>query len=122
MEFQGNVSDKVVEIHISGHLTKMDYEAFVPRIEEVIAAQGKICILFEMHDFHGWDMAAAWEDLKFDIRHFRDIERLAVVGEAAWQKWMSRFCKPFTRAEIRYYTHDQLEEANDWLRVPVHSA
>ena len=49
---------------------------------------GKICILFEMEDFHGWKTAALWEDLKFDLKHFAAIERLAMVGDRKWQKGM----------------------------------
>lgn len=56
-----------------------------------------------MHDFHGWELAAAWEDTKFSMRHFHDSERLAMVGEKAWQHWMAVFCKPFTKADVRYF-------------------
>ena len=47
-------------------------------------------MLFDMTDFHGWDAGAAWEDIKFDIKHFADIERLAMVGirsgSMAWRR------------------------------------
>ena len=52
-----------------------------------------------MHDFHGWTASAAWEDTKFGVRHFHDIERLAMVGETKWQHGMAIFCKPFTTAQ-----------------------
>ena len=42
-----------------------------------------------MKDFHGWDAGALWEDIKFDLKHFSDIERVAMVGEKKWQKGMS---------------------------------
>ena len=38
-----------------------------------------------MTGFQGWDAGAAWEDLKFDLKHFGDIERLAMVGDKKWQ-------------------------------------
>jgi hypothetical protein len=62
-----------------------------------------------MHDFHGWDAGALWEDAKFDLKHFADIERLAFVGEKKWEKGMAQFCRPFTKATIRYF--DRSEEA-----------
>ena len=68
-----------------------------------------------MHDFHGWEMAAAWEDTKFGMRHFHDIERLAMVGEKAWQHGMSVFCKPFTKAKIRYFDSSEAAEADRWI-------
>ena len=107
---------KVLEVHVSGKLTKEDYEKFIPEVERLVQSHGTISILFEMHDFHGWEVAAAWEDTKFAIRHFSDIKRLAVIGEKRWQKGMTTFCKPFTRAEIQYFEHSQAEQATAWLR------
>jgi hypothetical protein len=68
-----------------------------------------------MADFHGWDAGALWEDIKFDIRHFADIERLAMVGDKKWQHGMATFCKPFTKATIRYFHHAEATQARKWL-------
>jgi len=68
-----------------------------------------------MRDFHGWDAGALWEDIKWDAKHFNDIDRLAIVGEKSWHKWMTGFCGPFTTAQVRYFTHEQLDKAREWL-------
>ena len=68
-----------------------------------------------MRDFHGWDAGALWEDIKWDAKHFNDIERLAIVGEKTWHKLMAGFCKPFTTARVRYFTQEQFVEAHAWL-------
>jgi hypothetical protein len=72
--------ENLLVVIATGKLTKEDYAAFLPKVNEMIKEQKKINILFDMHDFHGWE-AAAWEDTKFALHHFSDIERLAVVGE-----------------------------------------
>ena len=46
---------------------------------------------------------------------FSDIERLAIVGENKWQQGMATFCKPFTKATIRYFDHADAAEARKWL-------
>ena len=102
-----------VEVKVTGKLTREDYEIFVPEMERLIKQHGKIRVLFDMHDFHGWEVAALWEDLKFDARHFKDIERLALVGEKAWEKGMAVFCRPFTMATIRYFDRSQVGEARE---------
>ena len=56
-----------------------------------------------------------WEDLKFDYKHFRDIEKLAIVGESKWEQGMATFCKPFTSAKIQYFDHEKLDEAIAWV-------
>lgn len=105
----------MLEVNVTGKLTKDFYEEFIPAVERQIAEHGKLRILFTMHDFHGWTAGALWEDIKFDVKHWRHIERLAMVGEKRWQKGMATFCKPFTTAKIKYFDHSQADEAKTWL-------
>ncbi|MBF0245647.1 MAG: STAS/SEC14 domain-containing protein [Planctomycetes bacterium] len=107
---------KLLIVHLSGKLTKEDYTDLVPVFERRVQQQhGKLCLLLDMHDFHGWDVSAAWEDLKLGISHFNDVERLAMVGENRWQEAMAIFAKPFTMAKVRYFEHAELEAARQWL-------
>ena len=106
---------KVLEVAVSGKLTHGDYEQFTPAFERLAKQHGKIRVLFEMKDFHGWEAAALWDDIKFDLKHFGDIERLAMVGDKKWEKWMSAFCRPFTTAVIRYFDHNAISAARAWL-------
>lgn len=109
------ICGKVMEIHLNGTLTKEDYARFVPDTEEMIRQHEKINMLIMMDDFHGWDAGALWEDIKWDAKHFNHVERIAVVGDQKWQKWMTTFCKPFTTAKVRYFDHGQVPEARAWL-------
>ena len=38
-----------------------------------------------------------------------------MVGEAKWQQGMAAFCKPFTKATIRYFDHAHAADARKWL-------
>jgi hypothetical protein len=78
VELVESFDGKVVTVRASDKLTREDYEHFVPVFERLIAQHGKIRVLFDLHDFHGWKAGALWEDMKFDVKHFRDIERLAI--------------------------------------------
>ena len=109
------IHDKFLEIDLHGRLSREDYEGLVPEIERQILQHRKIHLLVTMHDFHGWDAGALWEDIKWDAKHFNDIERLAIVGEKSWHKWMAGFCRPFTTASIRYFALEQLDQAHAWL-------
>jgi hypothetical protein len=106
---------RVLEVRVTGKLTKEAYQKFVPAVDGQIKEYGKLRILFIMRDFHGWTAGAMWEDLKFDLKHWKDIERLAIVGDKKWEKGMAAFCKPFTKATIRYFDAAQIEEARQWL-------
>lgn len=106
---------KLLTIQVSGKLIKDDYAEFVPEFERLVRQHGKLRVLFDLTDFHGWDLSAAWEDTKFGIHHFADIDRLAMIGDKAWQHGMAIFCKPFTTAEVRYFDHANADEARQWL-------
>jgi hypothetical protein len=112
---RGSSEGNVLEIELTGRLQKEDYAHFVPEMERFVKEHGKIRVLVEMHDFHGWSAGALWEDIKFDLRHFRDIERIAIVGEKAWERGMAAFCKPFTAAKLRYFERSDINEARSWL-------
>ena len=112
------VDGKILNVRVSGKLKKADYEVFVPEFEKAISEHGRIRVLFEMVDFRGWRAAALWEDIKL-LKHFDGVERIAMVGEKAWQAGMSVFCKPFTKAEVRYFEHPDIDQAHQWVSEGV---
>jgi hypothetical protein len=119
LEFREESDGKIIAVSVSGKLTKTDYERFVPETERLIRQYGTIRILFEMHDFHGWEAGALGMDIKFDVKHFKDIERLAIVGEKAWEHGMAVFCRPFTTAMIHYFDCSQAAEARAWIEAEM---
>jgi hypothetical protein len=117
MPIQLNEEDggKILVVHVVGKLAAADYADFVPAFERLLRQHGKLRVLFDMTGFQGWDAGAVWEDIKFDMKHFADIERLAMVGEKKWQHGMAEFFKPFTNATMRYFDHADAAEARKWL-------
>lgn len=102
-------------ITVSGKLIEDDYIELIERMKELVAYHGKINILIELDDFHGWSAGAAWQDLKFGIDHADDIEKIALVGDSAWEKGMAIFVKPFTSAEVQYFDVNNIQDAHDWV-------
>lgn len=107
----------LVEIYVTGKLSIEDYHQFVPIIDAKIEENGTANLLFFLADFHGWELAALWEDAKFDISHYRKIERIAFIGETAWEKGLTRFCKPFSGAVFKYFELGAEDTARDWLET-----
>ena len=105
----------VLAVHVSGKLVKADYEHFVPEFERLVQQHGKLRVLFDMIGFHGWEAGALCEDIKFATKHFSAIERLAMVGDKKWEHGMATFCKPFTKATVKYFDHAEAAQARKWL-------
>lgn len=104
-----------LEVTVSGKLAKDDYERLGPKFDQFIKQYGPLRVLVSLEDFHGWTTGGLWEDVKFDFRHYRDLERLAIVGEKSWHEGMAWFCKPFTQAKIRYFENFEIDDARRWL-------
>jgi hypothetical protein len=101
---------KVLELQLTGKVTKEDYEQFVPAVERLVKEHGRIRILVEMRDFHGWTAGALWQDVKFDAKHFSDIERLTIVGETKWQHGMA------TRSAV---SPNNRPHSSEWSPCPI---
>jgi hypothetical protein len=106
----------VVAVKLSGKLHDEDYKHFVPTIEAAVAHEGKVRLLAQFADFHGWDWHAAWDDLKFGLRHYSDFDRIAMIGDRRWEAWMTTFAKPFTKANVRYFDVSDADTAWKWVQ------
>jgi hypothetical protein len=106
---------KVLAFKMSGKLHDEDYKTFVPLVDAAIAEQGKVRLLAVFEDFHGWDMHALWDDIKFATTHCTKIERIAMVGDRKWEAWMAKVCKPFTMAKLRYFDVSDIDSARAWI-------
>lgn len=107
-------SDKVLAFRLSGKLHDADYKAFVPQIDEA-AKSGKVRLYAEFHDFAGWDAAALWDDIKFATTHCTAFDKVALVGDRTWEKYMAMVCKPFTLAKVEYFDAADADKARAWL-------
>ena len=112
-----NNSGNILELDVSGKFVASDFQSLEATFQKLVKQYGKIRVLFRMQDFHGWEPVAFWDEVKFDLKHLRDIERLALVGDKQWEKFLGVFGRPFTSAEIRYFDKSALAEARAWLEL-----
>lgn len=110
---------RVLEVTASGRLSHADYQQLEPAVERLLKRHGRINVLFEMTNFEGWDLGGFWDDVKFDLKHFADVERFAMVGEQRWEKHLTDLSRPFTAADVRYFDRDRIDEARQWVAAGV---
>ena len=107
----------LVTVRVSQKLTEGDYETLIPAWRRLLEEKGSFRMLFVMEDFHGWEPGAAWDDFRFDIRHASEVERVAMVGEKRWQKWLAKIGGVFMPERVRYFDLADLAEAKRWVRA-----
>ena len=108
-------ADNVLRVRASGKLRDEDFAKLFPLIDAAVAARGKCRLLIELHDFHGWDLHGLWDDFKFHATQCSGIERIAYVGEKAWQKWMIRLARAFPGVAVRYFDASEADAVRAWL-------
>ncbi|GIX21363.1 MAG: hypothetical protein KatS3mg121_0146 [Gammaproteobacteria bacterium] len=108
-------SPKVVAIKCSGKVHDEEYKEVAARLEEIIRERGRIRLLTQFEDFHGWDLQAAWDDLVFGLKHAGDLERIAVVGDQPWERWIANVSRWFVSGPVRYFDVKEADKAWYWI-------
>ena len=106
---------RILDVKVSGKLAHEDFKLFIQRFDQLVGQHGRIRILCDLVSFDGWEASAMWDEIKWDVKHFSNIARLAVVGAKTWEEQLSLFCGPFTTAELRYFDQTRAAEARTWL-------
>lgn len=110
-------SGAVVGMRVSETLTHADLDQIAADLKPYLSKDARINVLILMEDFHGWESVSAMlQDLKIDAQANKHVDRIAMVGEAKWQKWMAWFTKAVARGELKYFDRAQLAQAWEWLR------
>ena len=101
---------------MSGKLSDDDYKMLVAELEHEMKKNGKIRLVLEFDDFHGWDVHAAWDGVKYGFKYNKYLERVAHLGDKRWQKWIAKLTKLIAKGELRYFDLKQKEHAWNWMR------
>ena len=108
--------DAVLLIRADGQLTTEDYADFVSRFEELAQAAPNRMLIELGSAFTGWSIAALWRDIKFDLQHWKQFGRMAIIGDKRWERWGTDLIDPFFPAEMKFFERGSEAEAEEWLR------
>lgn len=101
-------------IAFSDALTEEDHDIFASTLADHLKEHTTTRVLITMDDVDSWAPEERWTDLAFDIRHLRDLDKVAIVGEDVWETWLDKVEELFPMSTVQIY-EDQ-EEALDWVR------
>ena len=108
-------SESALAFRISRPLSREEVKTITDELEGTITARGKIRILLDLQAFPYEDLGALWEDLKFDVKHAKDLERLALVGAGEMENWATRIFGVLTFTRCRCFDEGHVEDAWQWL-------
>lgn len=106
-------------VRARGKLTVEDYEkVWIPRLRNLIDAHGSVRVLLFMgEDFDGWEIGAAWDDVKFGVRYGNKCAKVAVVGGPKWVEWASKLFGSLMKGEVETFAGEALPSAWEWIKA-----
>ena len=116
LQILGQTEGNLLATRATGNLTEADFDKLLPLLNNIVERYKKIRWYFEMEGFEGWTPKAFWKDLKFDVQHANDFEKVAMIGDKKWEKWMTDLMKPFTSAEVKFFDLEEKEIAKKWIK------
>ena len=116
-EILSESTETCIGFKVSGKLATEDYEVLIPKLDEAIAAHGRINMLVLVEHLEGWDgLDAAKADFRLGTEQYRSVERCAFVSDKNWHKWVVKLMDPLTRrTKEAFFEPSQLEEAWAWV-------
>jgi len=94
---------RYVAVKAIGTLNDGDYDEFVPVLVEMIRLHGPVRLFVDLTEFSGWTSPALWDDFTFGVRHARDFERIALVGDARWEALVARMANALMDCDVRHF-------------------
>lgn len=104
-----------IELSMIGKLKDKDYKMFVPMIDKALkkAKEQEVDMLVDMRGFKGWELIAAWDDMKFGIKHRKSFDKIAIVGNKKWEELAVKMMSPMLKGETKYFK--ERDKALSWL-------
>jgi len=103
-------------IKLVGKLTHSDYEKIVPMLQSSIDSikEPTINTLIDAREFEGWELQAAWDDLKFGLKNLTKFDKMAFVGSKKWEEYAVKISNWFIPGvNLKYF--EDINEALGWL-------
>ncbi len=106
---------RTIEIDVAGRVTREDFDAIAPKVEQFANDHGPIKMLEVVRHLDGIDPGLIWEGLRLDFRVVPRISHCAVVGDAAWLSPLTRAASVVMPMTLRCFPMAEIDAARAWL-------
>jgi hypothetical protein len=118
VEIEHDQNGESITLRASGVLSRADFDRALPEIENaMVLAKDPLKLMIRLEDFHGLEVGALWEDLKFGLEHVGEFGSIAVVGDTTLEELGTWMASLFTKSEVRYFNFDSEDKAQNWLQI-----
>ena len=103
-------------LKVQGKLTHKDYEKITPMLDSAVKGieHPYINVFVDASELEGWELRAAWDDLKLGMKHGNEFAKIAIYGNKTWQEYAAKIGTWFISGEAKYF--EDMDTAISWLK------
>lgn len=116
IRYQSVPNTNIVEFSVDGPVSREDFDAVIAEVNSKIADFGSVAVLEEIRSLGKMPPSVIWDDLRWAFSNMRHVERAAVVCDKDWVENLVHVMQPLTKADIRHFDRDDIDEARVWLK------
>jgi hypothetical protein len=108
--------DRVLGLRISGNIGRDDVETAFAALQEKLTRHKRIRLYTEIMGPRTVAPLAVVDNLRLALRHFRDIERQAIVVEEFWFGPLAGAGDLIPGVRVRHFSWIDKDEALSWVK------
>jgi len=106
----------VVTARLFGKLDPGAYDGVNEEIDKVMSHAEHVRLVLDLREFDGWSgLSALGDHLSLVREHYRVPERIAIVGDKAWQKMAGKIMARFVNAQTKFFDSGDYNGAVAWV-------
>lgn len=106
--------ESILEVKIDGKVTKQDIEKFETHYKEAKNDNEKVSLLLEVENIN-YSLDGLTEDMKFDMKHWNDFDKIAVVSDKKSIELGSKLPKVLPSLDVEHFSFSEKNQAMNWL-------
>jgi len=116
LEKMAESSGKVIGYKAVGKISKSDFEGIEPEVKALVNKEGAIRMLWDLTGYKEETAKGLIADYKFGREFNNQIEKLAVVGDTTWEKFLTQLAKLVYARDAKFFHSADSDKAWAWVR------
>lgn len=117
---QTDLGDGMLHVQLRGQVDAAAYAEESTEMSAFLQDHDRFRLLLDLRDFDGWQGLDALSDHFFLVRsHHQKLDKIAIVGDAAWQAMASRLGRQLFKIPSHYFPSQDFDGAMAWLSSPM---
>jgi len=94
-----------------------DNKIITPMIDSTLESvkDPEVSVFIDSSAPEGWELRAAWDKSRLDLKHGAKFEKIALYENGKWQKYASKIAAWFVSGEVKFF--DSADAAHTWLKT-----